>query len=99
MLEYSLDQAEDLLTKNFNQANLTMEQADTDLDFLKYFFFIKILLFYFQILTNFFLNLIRDQITTTEVNIARVYNWDVKRRKNMKPSESSSDGKPITYKI
>jgi len=38
MLEYSLDQAEDLLTKNFNQANLTMEQADTDLDFLKYFF-------------------------------------------------------------
>jgi hypothetical protein len=35
MLEYTLDQAEDLLTKNFNQANLTMEQADNDLDFLK----------------------------------------------------------------
>ena len=35
MLEYSLDQAEDLLTKNLNQANLTMEQVDNDLDFLK----------------------------------------------------------------
>lgn len=22
----------------------------------------------------------RDQLTTTEVNMARVYNWDVKRR-------------------
>ena len=36
MLEYTLDQAEDLLTRNFNQANLTMEQTDKDLDFLKY---------------------------------------------------------------
>jgi hypothetical protein len=35
MLEYSLDQAEDLLTKNLNQANLTMEQTDKDLEFLK----------------------------------------------------------------
>ena len=35
MLEYSLTQADDLLTKNFNQANLTMEQTDKDLDFLK----------------------------------------------------------------
>lgn len=23
---------------------------------------------------------IRDQLTTTEVNMARVFNWDVKRR-------------------
>ena len=37
MLEYSLDQAEDLLTKNFNQANLSMTQTDRDLDFLKWF--------------------------------------------------------------
>ena len=36
MLEYSLTQADDLLTKNFNQANLTMEQTDKDLDFLKF---------------------------------------------------------------
>ena len=60
MLEYSLDQAEELLTKNHNQAKLTMEQTEKDLDFLK------------------------DQITTTEVNIARVYNWDVKRRQALK---------------
>jgi len=25
---------------------------------------------------------LRDQLTTTEVNMARVYNWDVKRREN-----------------
>ena len=37
MLEYSLDQAEDLLTKNLTQANLSMDQTDKDLDFLKYF--------------------------------------------------------------
>jgi hypothetical protein len=35
MLEYSIEQADDLLTKNLNQANLTMEQTDKDLDFLK----------------------------------------------------------------
>ena len=56
MLEYTLDEAEELLSKNHSQAMKSMEQTDTDLDFLK------------------------DQITTTEVNIARVYNWDVKRR-------------------
>ncbi len=27
------------------------------------------------------LEFLRDQITTTEVNMARVYNWDVQRRK------------------
>ena len=27
---------------------------------------------------------LREQITTVEVNIARVYNWDVKRRKSLK---------------
>lgn len=28
----------------------------------------------------FIVHLHRDQLTTTEVNMARVYNWDVKRR-------------------
>ncbi|CAF0874218.1 unnamed protein product [Brachionus calyciflorus] len=60
MLEYTLEQADDLLTKNLKQANQSMEQTDSDLDFLK------------------------DQITTTEVNMARVYNWDVKRRQTLK---------------
>ncbi len=30
------------------------------------------------------LDFLRDQITTTEVNMARVYNWDVKKRQNEK---------------
>jgi prefoldin subunit 5 len=29
---------------------------------------------------------LRDQLTTTEVNMARVYNWDVKRRQSKKPT-------------
>jgi prefoldin subunit 5 len=56
MLEYSLDEAEALLSKNLDTANKNLSQIDIDLDYL------------------------RDQITTTEVNMARVYNWDVKRR-------------------
>jgi hypothetical protein len=30
------------------------------------------------------LDFLRDQITTTEVNMARVYNWDVKKRQSEK---------------
>lgn len=56
MLEYSLDEADALLSKNLDTANKNLSQIDIDLDYL------------------------RDQITTTEVNMARVYNWDVKRR-------------------
>jgi len=56
MLEYSIEEAETLLTKNLNTAQKNLAQIDIDLDYL------------------------RDQITTTEVNMARVYNWDVKRR-------------------
>ena len=60
MLEYPIEEAEQLLTKNFETANKNLQQIDKDLDFL------------------------RDQITTTEVNMARVYNWDVKRRQSLK---------------
>ncbi|KAI1294840.1 Prefoldin subunit 3 [Halotydeus destructor] len=56
MLEYSLDEAEKLLSKNRDTAIRNLAQIDIDLDYL------------------------RDQITTTEVNMARAYNWDVKRR-------------------
>ena len=31
---------------------------------------------------------IRDQMTTLEVNMARVYNWDVKRRQAEKNEKS-----------
>jgi len=62
MLEYTLDDAEKLLTKNLQAATKNMNQLEIDLDFL------------------------RDQLTTTEVNMARVYNWDVKRRAAEKKS-------------
>ncbi|CAL1283520.1 unnamed protein product [Larinioides sclopetarius] len=56
MLEYTLQDAEALLSKNLQTATKNLNQLENDLDFL------------------------RDQLTTTEVNMARVYNWDVKRR-------------------
>ena len=30
----------------------------------------------------------KDQITTLEVNMARVYNWDVQKKKKVKPTTS-----------
>ncbi|XP_018328210.1 prefoldin subunit 3 [Agrilus planipennis] len=60
MLEYSLDDAEKLLTDNIAAATKNLKQVEYDLDFL------------------------RDQFTTTEVNMARVFNWDVKRRQAAK---------------
>jgi len=55
MLEYPLDEAEALLSKNLSAAKTNVEQLNTDLDFL------------------------RDQVTTTEVSMARVHNWRVKK--------------------
>ena len=57
MLEYTIDDAEQLLKKNLETAQEGLKSTTSDLDFL------------------------RDQYTTTEVNMARVYNWDVQRRK------------------
>ena len=34
--------------------------------------------------------MLRDQITTTEVNMARVFNWDVKERRKLKAAEADS---------
>lgn len=64
MLEYSIDGAESLLTKNLATATKNLEDIENDLGFL------------------------RDQYTTLEVNMARVYNWDVKRRQVQKTSQS-----------
>lgn len=66
MLEYSLDAAEQLLTKNLQTATKNLDLLEYDLDFL------------------------RDQLTTTEVNMARVYNWDVKRRQAEREKAISS---------
>ena len=62
MLEYSLEDAEGLLSKNLTAAKDTLATVEKDLGFL------------------------RDQTTTVEVNMARVYNWDVKRRQALKAS-------------
>lgn len=56
MLEYPLDEADELLRQNMESAVQNLKCLEHDQDFL------------------------RDQLTTTEVNMARVYNWDVKRR-------------------
>ncbi|XP_068755272.1 prefoldin subunit 3-like [Montipora capricornis] len=60
MLEYSIIEAEALLSKNLNAAQKSLAEIEEDLGFL------------------------RDQYTTTEVNMARVYNWDVKKRQAQK---------------
>ncbi|KAJ2092606.1 Ubiquitin fusion degradation protein 4 [Coemansia sp. RSA 1813] len=57
MLEYTLDEARELLSSKLGIAKTNLDEAIEDLEFL------------------------RDQITTMEVNTARVYNWDVKRRR------------------
>merc|ERR1711976_635121 len=72
MLEYQLDDADSLLSRNLEAATKSLSAVDEDLGFL------------------------RDQTTTVEVNMARVYNWDVKRRQaasaqgTSQPSSSTS---------
>ncbi|XP_076297878.1 prefoldin subunit mgr [Lasioglossum baleicum] len=56
MLEYTLDDAQEMLTKNVEAAKRNLGYVEHDLDF------------------------VRDQFTTTEVNMARIHNWEVKRR-------------------
>lgn len=57
MCEYSLEEARAMLNKNLSNANTTLTNNESDLDFIK------------------------DQITVCEVNIARVYNDNVKKQK------------------
>lgn len=62
MLEYTLDDAQEVLTKNIEAAKKNLGYVEHDLDF------------------------VRDQYTTMEVNMARIYNWEVKRRQAAKPT-------------
>nr|XP_040232598.1 prefoldin subunit 3 [Anopheles coluzzii] len=62
MLEYPLDEAEELLRQNKKSAEVNLRCLEHDQEFL------------------------RDQITTTEVNMARVHNYDVKKRQAKKAS-------------
>ncbi|OLP88381.1 Prefoldin subunit 3 [Symbiodinium microadriaticum] len=64
MLEYTLDEALDLLKTNENNARTTLSSLEEDMAFL------------------------RDQITTTEVNIARTHNYGVKLRQAAKAKEA-----------
>lgn len=57
MLEYTCEEAKDLLTSKLDTAKTSLNNTLEDLEFL------------------------RSQITTMEVNTARVYNWDVKQRR------------------
>jgi len=57
MLEYSLEDAEQLLSKNLASAEKNLAEIGFDLDYL------------------------RDQMTITEVTMARLYNWNVKKKK------------------
>lgn len=65
MLEYSISEAEELLSTSNKNANETMKKLDDSLAF------------------------IRDQITTTEVNIARVHNHMVKIKALVRAIDSS----------
>jgi len=58
MLEYGLDEAEELLTNNLTSATDQLKRIQEDLDFL------------------------RDQMTSTEVSMARTHNYDVTNKRN-----------------
>ncbi|KAL0081855.1 Prefoldin subunit-domain-containing protein [Phycomyces blakesleeanus] len=66
MLEYTFEEATDLLGSKLQTAKSSLRNTIEDLEFL------------------------RDQITTMEVNTARVYNWDVKQRRLVRQATESS---------
>eukprot|EP01103_Thecamoeba_quadrilineata_P011295 TRINITY_DN2667_c0_g1_i2.p1 TRINITY_DN2667_c0_g1~~TRINITY_DN2667_c0_g1_i2.p1 ORF type:complete len:136 (+),score=25.68 TRINITY_DN2667_c0_g1_i2:259-666(+) len=65
MVEFSFEEALDLLTKNLTSANENLDSLTKDVEFL------------------------REQITTSEVNMARIYNYDVKQRRIAKQRQQS----------
>ncbi|EXX75275.1 Pac10p [Rhizophagus irregularis DAOM 197198w] len=64
MLEYTLQEAKELLENKLDTNQNALKNVLEDLEFL------------------------REQVTTMEVNIARVYNWDVKRRRTLKTTST-----------
>lgn len=56
MLEYTTNEAIELLTQRLATAKESLATCEEDLEFL------------------------RENVTTMEVNTARVYNWDVQKR-------------------
>ena len=43
------------------------------------------------------LEFLREQITVMEVNTARVYNWDVKRRRELREKEADASKEESSY--
>lgn len=70
MMEYTLEEALELLKTNQKNAKETLSTVEEDLQFL------------------------RDQLTTTEVNIARVHNLGVKLRSKEKEAGTNDAAKP-----
>ncbi|KAI9263014.1 Prefoldin subunit-domain-containing protein [Helicostylum pulchrum] len=75
MLEYTCEEAKDLLTSKLETAKTSLKNTLEDLEFL------------------------RDQITTMEVNTARVYNWDVKQRRLLREQAAAVEASQYTGKI
>ena len=69
MMEFSFQEAQDLLNGNLETASVNLSRVDEQLAFL------------------------RDQITTTEVNMARVYNHEVRLRRSGKLPEKAEEDK------
>lgn len=69
MLEYTYDEAIDLLMAKQKKNTQDLEETTEDLAF------------------------VRNQIITAEVNISRIYNWDVRRKRNPKnhPNEGEEE--------
>ena len=68
MLEYTYDEAEELLSNNLANADTKLIEIQEDLDFL------------------------RNNVITSEVNIARTYNYDVRKRKAALEAEKEAMG-------
>lgn len=66
MLEYTQDEAIELLSSKLSAAKQNLSNTIEDLEFL------------------------REQITVMEVNTARCYNWDVKRRREKKEAAKAA---------
>ena len=69
MMQYSYEEALELLTNNLSGATAKLKEVDEDLV------------------------CVRENIILTEVNIARIFNWDVKRRRALKAAGGGGDGK------
>ena len=70
LMEYELDEAAELLARNLETAQNSLDSLQNDIGFLK------------------------DQITITEVNTARVYNFDVIRRR-----KAAADGTTLEENV